>query len=129
MADTKLKVTFSDIEVTKDGDPIGKGQIYWKLNVDGTVVASRSSASPLIIGSGGTITLGNSTTVTKSSAVGTKLTVSGSVSEKDSLDSDESAPFTHTYTAGDNWGTGSAHPVHLVDRDLDVTVNYIVERV
>ncbi|MCE7981138.1 MAG: hypothetical protein DYG89_08100 [Caldilinea sp. CFX5] len=129
MADTKLRITFNDIEIASDGDPVGKGQIYWNLKVDGAVVTSRSSANPLIIGSGETITLGHATTVTKSSAAGTKLTVSGSVSEKDSLDKDDTDSFTHTYTAGNDWGTGSAKPARLVDKNLNVTVNYTIDRV
>ena len=102
MADTKLKVTFSDIEVTRDGDPIDKGEIFWNLKVDGSVVSSRSSSNPYKIGSGGTISLGQSSTVTKSGATGTNLIVSGSVSEKDNFlgGKDDSAFFTHNYTPG-----------------------------
>jgi hypothetical protein len=29
MADDKLRVTFIDIIVTRDGDPIDKGELYW----------------------------------------------------------------------------------------------------
>jgi hypothetical protein len=130
MANTNLRVTFSDIEVTRDGDPIDRGELYWSLKVDGSVVASRSVANPLTIGSGGTITLGNAATVSKSGAAGTNLVVSGSVSEKDSGlgGKDDYAPFTHTYTAGNNWGAGP-HSAHIVDNNLDVKVNYIIERV
>ncbi len=131
MADTKLKVTFSDIEVTRDGDPIDKGEIFWNLKVDGSVVSSRSSGNPYKIGSGGTISLGQNSTVTKSGATGTNLVVSGSVSEKDSGlgGKDDSAPFTHNYNLGNDWGTGNPHTAHIVDNNLDVTVNYIIERV
>lgn len=128
MADAKLKITFVDISVNKDGDPLDKGSIYWSLKVDGTVVTNRSSANPYKIGSGGTITLGNSTTVTKANIIGTKLVVSGSVSEKDS-GPDETDSFSKTHTSGDLWGTGSLHSVPLVDKNLDVTVHYLVERV
>ena len=129
MADTKLKVTFVDIEVNSDGDPIGKGEIYWSLKVDGRIITSRSVGNPLIIGSGGTINLGASTTVTKSGAVGTKLVVSGSVSEQDNDDADELAPFSLSYTSGDDWGTGGVHHIDCVDRNLNATVTYIIERV
>jgi hypothetical protein len=130
MANSRLKVTFSDIEVTRDGDPIDRGEIYWSLKVDGSVVSSRSVANPLTIGSGGTISLGGSTTVTKSEAPGTNLVVSGSVSEKDSGlgGRDDSASFTHGYTAGNGWGAG-AHSANLVDNNLNVTLNYLIERV
>ena len=131
MADTKLKVTFIDIIVTRDGDPLDRGEVYWSFKVDGSVVTSRSVANPLTIGSGGTITLGASSTVTKSGAVGTNIVVSGSVSEKDSGfgGKDDSDSFSHSYTAGSNWGTSNPHPVNLVDNNLNVTLNYIIERV
>jgi hypothetical protein len=128
MADAKLKVTFTDILVTRDGDPLDKGEIYHSFQVDGSTVSSRSSANPVKIGSGGVITLGNTAIVTKSGAVGTNLRVSGSVSEADG-GKDESASFNHSYTSGDNWGTGNSHTAHLVDNNLDVTLNYIIERV
>jgi len=54
--------------------------------------------------------------------------VSGSVSERDS-GVDETAPFSRSYTSGDNWGTGNPHSAHFADKNLDVTVNYIIERV
>ncbi|MDQ1611206.1 MAG: hypothetical protein QOG00_1137 [Pyrinomonadaceae bacterium] len=131
MADTKLKVTFIDIEVVLDGDPIDKGEIYWSLKVDGSAVTSRSVDNPYKIGSGGTITLGQNATVTKSGQVGTNIIVSGSISEKDSglSGKDESASFTHNYTAGNNWGTGNPHAVPLSDKNLSVVLNYLVERV
>jgi len=131
MADTKLKVTFTDIEVIRDGDPMDKGEIYWSLKVDGSVVTSRSVDNPYKIGSGGTITLGQSATVTKSGQIGTNLIISGSVSEKDSglNGKDESASFSNNYNSGGNWGTSNPHAVPLTDKNLDVVLNYIVERV
>jgi hypothetical protein len=128
MTNAKLKVTFTDIEVTRDGDPLDRGELYWSFKVDGSEVASRSSSNPLTIGSGGTISLGQSATVTKSGAVGTNLVISGSVSDKDG-GKDESAPFSISYNQGDNWGTNNPHTAHLVDNNLDVTLNYIIERV
>jgi hypothetical protein len=131
MADTKLKVTFTDIEVIRDGDPVDMGEVYWSLKVDGSVVASRSVNNPFKVGSGGTITLGQNATVTKSGQIGTNLVISGSVSEKDSFlgGKDDSASFTHNYNLGNDWGTGNPHTAPLTDRNLDVVVNYIVERV
>jgi hypothetical protein len=129
MSDSKFKVTFIDIDVHSDGDPIGRGEIYWGFKVDGRVVTSRSVANPMIMGSNGTIALGASATVTKSGAVGTKLVVSGSLSEKDNDDKDESDSFTDTFTSGDDWGTGVVQHKQLSDGNLNVTLNYIVERV
>lgn len=131
MPDTKLKVTFIDMEVINDGDPLDKGELYWSLKVDGSVVTSRSVGNPQKVGSGGTISLGQNATVTKSGQIGTNLVISGSVSEKDSgfNGKDESASFTHNYNSGDNWGTGNPHVVSFTDRNLNVTLNYLVERV
>jgi hypothetical protein len=128
MADAKLKVTFIDIDVNKDGDPIDRGEIIWNLKVDGSVVTSRPMGNPYKIGSGGSITLDSSATVTKSGAMGTKLVVSGSVSEVDS-GVDETASFSRSYTSGDNWGTGNPHSEHIADKNLDATVHYLIERV
>jgi hypothetical protein len=128
MADAKLKVTFTDIEIHKDGDPIDRGDICWSLKVDGAIVTSRSSANPYKIGSGGNIPLGVSSIVTKSGAVGTKLVVSGSVSEVDS-GVDESASFSQSYVAAGNWGTGNVQSAPLSDKNMSVTVHYIIERV
>lgn len=130
MADIKLKVTFVDMKVTRDGDPIGRGEIYWSLKVDGQVVADRSSGNPYTIGSGGTITIGESRTVTKSGAVGTKLVVSGTVSERDSGPSgkDESDFKDRSHNAGDDWGTTGPQKLQFFDNNLDVTLNYIIER-
>jgi hypothetical protein len=128
MANAKLKVTFVDIDVSKDGDPIDRGEIYYSLKVDGAIVADRSSGNPYKIGSGGTIQLGNSTTVTKADTVGTKLVMSGSVSEKDS-GVDETDIFVKTHTFGDKWGTGTLQSAPIADKNLNATVHYLVERV
>jgi hypothetical protein len=127
MANTNVQVTFNNIEVHRDGDSIDRGEVYYRLNVDGVAVSSRSSANPLTIDSPGTIPLGSSRTVAK--AAGASLVVSGSVSEQDAgANNDETGSFTHTYVAGNNWGVG-AHTAHLLDRNLDVTVNYTIKRV
>jgi hypothetical protein len=127
MANTNLQVTFNSIEVHRDGDPIDRGELYWRLNVDGVAVSTRSGANPLTFDSGGDISLGSSRAVAKSATA--SLVVSGSVSEQDAgANNDEMGAFTHTYVAGNNWGVG-AHTAHLVDRNLDVTVNYTIKRV
>lgn len=131
MPDTKLKVTFVDIEVTRDGDPLDRGEIFWSLKVDGSVITSRSVANPLTIGSGDSITLGQHAIVTKPPTGGALLVVSGSVSEKDSFlgGRDDSASFVQNFTAANDWGTGSPHTARIRDNNLDVTVNFIIERV
>jgi hypothetical protein len=127
MANTDLQVVFNNIEIHRDGDPIDRGEIYFYLRVDGVNVASRSGANPLTIDSGGVISLGNSRAVAKSPSA--SLVVSGSVMEQDAgASNDELGSFTHTYVAGNNWGVGG-HSAHLVDRNLDVTVNYTIKRV
>jgi hypothetical protein len=126
MADTILKVTFIDLEVTRDGDPVGRGELYWSFKVDGSVVSTRSSANPLTIGSGGSIALGDTATVTKSGAVGSNLMVSGTLSEKD-VGKDESDTFSNSFSSIDNYGTGNPHPVRFTDNNLDVTLHYAVE--
>jgi len=125
------KVTFVDIEVIKDGDPLDKGEIYWSFKVDGTTVSTRSVGNPVKVGSGGTITLGQSANVSKTSAAGVMLVVSGSVSEKDSglSGKDESDSFTRNHSSGDAWGTTTPQVIRLTDRNLDVTLNYIVAAV
>ena len=127
MANTNLQVTFTSIDVHRDGDPIDRGELYWSLRVDGVAVSTRFSAQPLTIDSPGAISLGSSRTVAK--AASASLVVSGSVSEFDSgANNDESGAFTHSYVAGNNWGVGS-HTAHLLDSNLDVTVYYTIKRV
>jgi hypothetical protein len=123
---TKLKVTFIDIDVAKDGDPVGKGDLYWNFKVDGALVANREAGNPYNVGSGGLITLGTSKEVTKSD--GSTLVISGAIKEKDDWDKDEGQSFSHSWKAPD-WGMGLPQPVRIVDKNLDVTMHYIVERV
>lgn len=122
----KLKVTFIEIYVDKDGEPIGKGEIYWNMSVDGAIVSNRTSTNPRKTGSGETITLNDSVTVTKNP--GQYLTIAGSVSERDNLDKDESCPFEDVWS-GPSWGTGQIQKKNLSDRELAVTIQYKVEKV
>ena len=126
MADTRLLVTFVDIAVDSDGDPVGKGEICWSLKVDGAVISHRDIGNPYKISSGDSITLGQNTTVTKSGNA--NLVVSGSVSDKDGASKDDTAHFTDTWTSGNNWGIGP-RVQRLKDRNLDVTLNYLITRV
>ena len=64
MAD-KIKVTFQTIDVNKDGEPIGQGELYWNFLVDNHVVDSRTTANPVKVLDGSTINLTKAYTVTK----------------------------------------------------------------
>ena len=123
MTNTRLLVTFSEIIVDSDGDPVGKGEIYWNLKVDGATVSQRVLGNPYKVGSGDTITLGQNITVSKSA--GANLIVSGSISDKDGASKDDEAHFTETLNAANNWGVGPRIQ-RLKDRNLDVTLNYII---
>ena len=98
MAD-KIKVTFSQIRVTNNGEWTGKGELYWDLLVDGQPLGgdgSRSLSNPRKTADGETIVLnGVSRTITKSS--GQRLVVQGNVSEKDNTDRDETDGFEDVY--------------------------------
>ncbi|RDC65560.1 hypothetical protein [Adhaeribacter pallidiroseus] len=124
MAD-KLKVTFTTINVTNNGEWRGKGEVYWELTVDDQPVDYRSLTNPLKLADGETVQLIKSATVRK--AAGQPLTIQGSVSEKDNLDKDDFAEFLDTYTGSAGWGLGT-HKRVLRDGNLDVTVTYKIER-
>ena len=121
----KLKVTFTTINVTNNGEWTGKGELYWELTVDDQPVDHRSLTSPLKVADGETIQITKSWPVTKSA--GQSLTIQGAVSEKDNLDKDDFAEFSDTYTGPANWGLGT-HKRVIRDGNLDVTVNYKIER-
>lgn len=120
-----LKVTFTTINVRNNGEWTGKGELYWELLVDDHQVASRSVSNPMKTADGETIAINQSYPITKQS--GQTLTVEGSVSEKDNLDKDDFASFSDAYTSSGSWGLGT-HNRTLRDQNLDVTVNYKVER-
>lgn len=128
MAD-KIKVTFSQIKVTNNGEWTGKGELYWDLLVDGQPLGgdgSRSLANPRKAADGETILLNGVTrTVTKSP--GQSLTVQGNVSEKDNTDRDETDGFEDVYDNANNWGIGVYTRV-LRDGNMDVAVSYQISR-
>jgi hypothetical protein len=129
MAD-KIKVTFSQIRVTNNGEWTGKGELYWDLLVDGQPLGgdgSRSLSNPRKTADGETIVLnGVSRTVTKAS--GQRLVVQGNVSEKDNTDRDETDGFEDVYDTTNNWGIG-AYTRTLRDGNMDVAVSYQISRV
>jgi hypothetical protein len=55
------------------------------------------------------------------------LTIEDSVFERDNLDKDEFATFKDAFTSAGKWGLGM-HNRTLRDGNLDVTVNYKIER-
>lgn len=121
----KLKITFTTINVRNNGEWTGKGELYWELLVDDHQVSSRPVSNPLKIADGETISINQSYPVTKQT--GQSLTIEGSVSERDNVDKDDFASFADAYTGAENWGLGT-HNRTLRDGNLDVTVNYKVER-
>jgi hypothetical protein len=122
---TNLRVTFNTIDVTTDGDPLDKGELYWSLKVDGVVVSSRSSANPYKADSGSIINLGGYRDITKGDAA--TLTISCTVSEKDDMDPDETDTHSQGYTQAGNWGIGN-HRVNLVDSNMNIWVDYTISR-
>ncbi|MBC7919891.1 MAG: hypothetical protein H7Z75_02275, partial [Ferruginibacter sp.] len=104
MAD-KIKVTFQTIDVITDGEPIGKGELYWNFLVDNHVVDTRSAVNPTKVSDGATINLTKAYTVTKEA--GQILTIAGSVGEKDNLDKDDFDRFSEEYNSHTNWGFGT----------------------
>lgn len=121
----KLKVTFTTVNVRNNGEWTGKGETYWEFLVDDQQVSSRPLSNPLKVADGETIAINQSYPVTKQN--GQTLTVEGSFSEKDNTDKDEFASFRDAYTEAGGWGLGT-HNRTLRDGNLDVTVNYKVER-
>jgi hypothetical protein len=127
MAD-KVKVTFSNIKVTNNGEWTGKGELYWDFIVDGEPVGgdgNRTLSNPRKTADGDTILLnGASRTVLKDGAQ--TLVIEGSVSEKDNLDRDETATFKDVHRKTDKWGIGS-YSRAIRDGNLDVTVSYKID--
>ncbi len=121
MADRK--VTFRQLQVHKDGEPIGKGELYYTLYVGDHKVVERTRTNPVKIGSGGVLNI-NESEIVRSLGASEDLVISGTVSEKDPGSAEESDSFRHSYSQGDSWGLG-AHEARLMDgRKFDVTLEY-----
>jgi hypothetical protein len=116
-----IRVTIDQIEVTKDGDPSGKGQLYWLFKANNTTISSKSVSAPKKVSSGENIDINATQTITVDD--NDTLRVYLSVSDKDSgFDgADESVSRNLTYDASNNWGDGPLR-VNLSDGPLDVTV-------
>jgi hypothetical protein len=121
----RIKVTFQTINVIEDGEPIGRGDLYWNFLVDNHVVDTRSASNPIKVSNGSTVNLSKSYILTKEP--GQILTIEGSVGERDNLDKDDFDRFSEEYTIHENWGFGT-HKINLVDRKLNVMVYYKIER-
>ena len=120
-----LKISFTSMNVSNNGEWTGKGELYWHWMVDGNIIGSRLITNPLKVADGETIQLSAASNVTKNA--GESLTVEGSVSEKDNLDVDENSTFKDTYSSP-QWGVGN-YARNLRDGRLDVIVNYKIELV
>ncbi len=118
----KVKVSIDQIEVVKDGDPSGKGELYWLFKADSTKITERSVSSPRKTASGEVVPIDKSTTITKNP--GETLVVFGSVSDKDSgFDgADEIASFSLRHTENSNWGVG-AFDERIATGALEVVVH------
>jgi hypothetical protein len=116
-----IRITIDQIEVTKDGDPSGEGELYWLFKANNTTLSSKSVSAPEKVSSGGNIDLNATQTITVDD--NDTLRVYLSVSDKDSgFDgADESASRNLTYYASNNWGDGPLQ-VNLSNGPLDVTV-------
>ena len=116
-----VRVSIDEIEVVKDGDPSGKGEIYYDFRADSTKIATLGVSSAKKISSGENIPIGKYATVYKNP--GKTLAIYGTVSDKDSgFDgADETAYFSLNYTDTNNWGAGPINE-RLSQGALDVTV-------
>ena len=123
-----VTVTFENIAVTNNGEPSGKGEIYWLFQVDGETVSERTVSNARKTVDGETIAISALRRVAKTS--GQNLTVYGTVSEKDDLSKDEMATFFDSFKPSDNWGARSGiYTRRLADGKLDVTVSYRIDLV
>jgi hypothetical protein len=77
-----VRVSLDNIEVVKDGDPSGQGDLYWYFRADGIKIADRGVSSPRKTASGEHIPIGKSVTVVKNP--GETLVLYGAISDKDS---------------------------------------------
>jgi hypothetical protein len=121
-----VKVTFDRIDVVQDGDPgatDGRGDFYWGLDVNGDRISERLRSDPLQMGTGGTINLGDETSVELQSDE--ELVVSGYLADNDQglSGQDEHDDFRHTYDESENWGDGP-HTVTFNERDMSCTLHY-----
>jgi hypothetical protein len=117
----KLKVTVNRIKVHNNGEAAGKGELYYRFDIDGTMLVELPVSNPRKSSDNDVITLNESRTVSKTG--NEILEIFGSVSEKDWPSKDETVNFRQQFTQADGWGVGT-HDVNRKDGRLDVTVHY-----
>jgi hypothetical protein len=117
-----IRVSIDIIEVIKDGDPSGEGEIYWLFRADNSTIDSRSVNSFLKVSSGENIEIGEEITVSKNP--GELLVIYGSVSDKDGgFDgADETDSFQIYARDTNNWSAGPIRE-RLTKGALDVVVH------
>lgn len=116
-----VRVSIDTIEVIKDGDPSGKGELYWYFHADSSKIAFKGVNNVRKTASGENISINKSVTVHKDP--GQTLVVYGSVSDKDSgFDGkDETGSFHLSFNELDNWGAGTINE-SITDGPLNVRV-------
>jgi hypothetical protein len=117
-----VKVTVDNLEVLRDGDPSGQGELYWYFRADSSKIDERGVNNPRKTASGENIAINKWATVEKDP--GQTLTIYCSVSDKDSgFDgADETNSFKLYFTESDNWGAG-AFDGRISDGPLEVVVH------
>ncbi|MBK9162005.1 MAG: hypothetical protein IPM27_10680 [Nitrosomonadales bacterium] len=118
---TRRRVVVESIQVHNNGEPFGKGELYWNISANGRIITERHASGALSVSDGEVIPL-NEELIVRIPPNG-QLVISGSVSDRDRNTRDESANFQRTYSNNDNWGLGG-YDVRLVDGPLDVTLHY-----
>lgn len=121
----KLKVTIKSIAVNNNGEPTGKGEVWYRFDIDGKMLVELPVDNPRKTSDGDVIFLNESRTVSKTG--NDILEIFGTVSEKDWPSKDETVNFRQQYTAADGWGVGT-HDVNRKDGKLDVTVHYEIAK-
>jgi hypothetical protein len=119
-----LNVTIKSITVNNNGEGSGKGELFWKFDIDGKMLVELPLKNARKTDDGEVISLNESRIVSKDG--NDILEIHGTTSEKDWPSKDEYISFTHEYTEKNGWGVGS-HDVNRKDGKLDVTVRYEIE--
>lgn len=117
---TRKTIEFRHIEVKKDGDPVGQGEIAYDFEVNGHTVAS---GGPVKAGNNSSISINQSLPVLLDDE--DSLIITGSVYDIDNGSKNEGGTFRHVYQKrGNNWGSGP-HTIKINDRrKFAVEVDY-----
>lgn len=121
----KLKVTIKSITVNNNGEGVGKGELYWRFDIDGAMLVELPIKEARKTNDGEVIFINEPRIVSK---VGNDiLEIFGTIAEKDWPSKDENVTFRHPYTEADGWGVGT-HDVNRKNGRLDVTVHYEIAK-